>query len=409
MSLNRRDVGSSGKSPNRTYPIDTNEVMLLPEVEDARLPIVCISHQSALRFFMSTPNDARICWPVKAVSRELAPELPPRKAPSAAEAETAMAELAVGFNELHVLVSSEEGRRRSTGLIPHCTSAILEADAFYQIDSSLIEAYVTSPELTYLEIAGSSDFIATVAAGCALCSAYRYEPTAWGGVVNRNDTGEPPWTSPQRLERFLRRRMDARGASRGLAALQYVYENAWSPKESGIALVCGLPFRYGGYSLGLVHMNPKLSIFVGQDGYGHRRYRERIPDIVITATGTDGARHTTGIDYDPWSTHGSHDRIVSDTLRRNQIATVGSLSHITITTEQAMHYGLFETSIDEVRRTLRVRKGPRFASGITEEEKVLKTAKTNRQRKELWERVVKSSDLFGADVGWGTRPGSSSV
>lgn len=365
--------------------------------QDDELPVVCLYGVSALRFYMSARNDGRACWKMPASDYRRS-RLPPTKGPSATAGRRALEQLGCGFKDLHVLVGSQGGKRHSRGLITHCSSAKLPSSAFYKVEASGIDAYVTSPELTFALMGCSCDELALIAAGNALCSVYRYEPSARGGVVNRLDCGEDAWTSRKKLESFARKHPEIRGSGRALKALRYVYDGARSPRESGIALISDLPHRLGGYALGSIMMNPSLTIFVGLDRYGHRRYVKRLPDIIVTANAPDGTVRATGIDYDPWSTHGEEERAFSDILRRNQIATVSSLTHITITSNQANNYLLFKTTMGEVRRSLHVRKGPRFGRKTSQAERNLRKAQMESARYQLWERLIRTSELFGGDV-----------
>lgn len=211
---------------------------------------------------MSTRNDGRTCWPAEGVDAHgKLLRLPPPVAPSASVLKKAIAELGVGFRELHILVATKSGRRYSPCVTPHVTTAQIPTRCFLQVDAFGFEAYVTSPELTFLQIAATGDLLDAIAAGNALCSAYRFDTAALGGVVNRYDCGEAPWTTPRNLEMFAKLYSDLPGARRALQALKYVYEGARSPKESGIALACGLPHRMGGYALGTVTLNPAYAIY----------------------------------------------------------------------------------------------------------------------------------------------------
>lgn len=371
--------------------------VIMPLHDPNELPVICISHVSALRYFMSSRNDSRLCWPVAPfeLAMQTALRLPPPNAPSARTLSLASEQFGMGFDELHFLVADNTQRRRLRGAVPHSCNVALPASAFWQIDADGIQAFVTSPDLTFCQLAAGANELDAIAAGNALCSDYRFEPAALGGVVNRHDSGEGPWTSPGNLKAFVTQHSELHGSRRALNAVKYVYAHARSPKESGIALACGLPYRLGGYALGRVQMNPSVSIFAGVNQYERRVYQERIPDIIVVSKGTDGLPHTTGIDYDPWSTHGSRERIASDIMRRNQIASAGLFTHITLTTEQIMNYALFSTGMDEIRRSLRVRKGPRFGRAVTDVERRHRELKAEGLHYSLWEKAVRSSKVYG--------------
>jgi len=240
-------------------------------------------------------------------------------------------------------------------------------------------ACVVSPELAYIQLAAMSDDVGTVWVGNALCSDYRVDDFALGGVVFRADENDTALTSVAQLHRYAESLPDGfSGKDRALRMLKYVHDGARSPMESGLVMVFELPLRLGGYSLGKVTLNKVQAVFRGIGRRGDRRYARRYPDIRIVAVGSKGLR-VAGVDYDAESTHCGELRRQSDAIRRNQLTTVDSMRHFTLEKFQVMQYERFIDEVDNIRRSL----GRRRNATTAHMERLLP-----RTRFELWERVL---------------------
>ncbi len=65
----------------------------------------------------------------------------------------------------------------------------------------------------------------------------------------------PALSSTRELLAFLARNLSLGGAGKLARAMAYIADCSASPRETKQALVLGLPHRYGGYGLGIPHMN----------------------------------------------------------------------------------------------------------------------------------------------------------
>lgn len=64
-----------------------------------------------------------------------------------------------------------------------------------------------------------------------------------------------PLTSVQEISRCLTNNPSVHGAKLSRKILPYIRDNSASPRETATALLLGLPRKYGGYGLGVPHMN----------------------------------------------------------------------------------------------------------------------------------------------------------
>lgn len=333
---------------------------------------VCISHVSALYWLLRNRNPRN--------GRELNPDdLLPIRSVCKEVADHLLYVLDIDTGCLDVLVSSREGRRRSKSLMTHVCSLRVPDGSYLHVGIQSLGACVVSPELAYVQLAAMSDEVGTIWVGNALCSDYRIDGYALGGVVFRPDENDVALTSVARLRRYAESLPAGfSGRDRALRMLRYVHDGARSPMESGLVMACELPPHLGGYSLGKVTLNKARTVFRGIGRMGDRLYARRYPDILIVAVGSKGPR-VAGVDYDAESTHRGEARRQSDAIRRNQLTTVDSMRHFTLEKFQVMQYEQFLDEVDNVRRSL----GRRRNVTTARMERVLP-----RTRFELWERVL---------------------
>lgn len=333
---------------------------------------VCISHVSALRWLLRNRNPRR--------GRELNPEnMLPKCSVHKDAVEHLLYILDIGINRLDVLVSSREGRRHSKTLMTHVCSRRVPDGSYLPMGIQSLRACVVSPELAYVQLAAMSDEVGTVWVGNALCSDYRFDDYALGGVVFRGDENDTALTSVARLRRYAESLPDGfSGRDRALRMLRHVHDGARSPMESGLVMTFELPPRLGGYSLGKVTLNKARTVFRGIGRLGGRRYAKRYPDILIAAVGSKGPR-IASVDYDAESTHCGEVRRQSDAIRRNQLTAVDSMRHFTLEKFQVMRYEQFVDEVDNVRRSL----GRRRNVTTAHMERLL-----SGNRFELWARVL---------------------
>ena len=115
------------------------------------------------------------------------------------------------------------------------------------------KAYVTSPEMTFVQMATRLDIIDLLLLGMEFCGSYAYFPNS-----TRSDK-RPPITSKRRLVGFCSRAASAgvRGATTALKAARLIVDNSNSPAETSLVLYLCLPVRMGGYGFPYPSMNPE--------------------------------------------------------------------------------------------------------------------------------------------------------
>ena len=214
---------------------------------------------------------------------------------------------------------------------------------------------VTSPELTFLQIAATEDMRVAAYVGTALCSSFRIDEFEDSGLVRR-EPPEEPLTSVKRIASYLRRAKGVHGVDAARRALKYIRDGALSPPECAITTLSMLPNALGGFAWHNVSLNAAVRVFDRLDARGERCYATRYPDIVIFARTSDGERRVVGIDYSPEITHGGEARRRSDVERENQIGSVRHMAHFTFTEEERLSYPKWKSSMERVRLALGTRR-----------------------------------------------------
>lgn len=293
---------------------------------------------------------------------------------------------------LDLLVDTQAAQRRSRAVRTHVCRRALPSGSLIAIPSGTdeVELYITCPELTYLQMARGTSLVQEVYVGMALCSEYRLDSVAAGGVVVRAGDDRPP-TSPTRIRAYVERTAGVPGRRRAGKALSYVRERSRSPKESWLALFYGLPAYYGGMNLGAVTLNPLIEVYRGRDRYGERISEMRSPDILITRTDADGVRHDVAFDYDADSTHAGDRKRLLDRRRANSIATVGQLTHFSIATEDLGDLAYLIRLGDQACKVLGGRVAPAVHGARNSADARLRIAEFERRQRELWDEFVRTS------------------
>lgn len=255
---------------------------------------ICLSHISAFRWLMRNPNplvaqkraryraDAPDAIPSPTRCRELALELDPERV------------------FLDFLSSSRRGRNNDEHFAVHVQTEPLPPKSFIRIGAiGRTAIYVASPELVFMQLAQRRPLEEAVYFGFALCSLYRIDPTALGGLRQRDERllssaeyviADKPLTTVKRIENFLDTAKGNLGCKKARSALKFVRDGSRSPMESALAITLGLPRIHGGFGLSVGQMNHAVRIFNGTDWAGERRYVTRYPDISIAHTDSSGRK-----------------------------------------------------------------------------------------------------------------------
>lgn len=154
-------------------------------------------------------------------------------------------------NQLEVLVPSTDKAHRSKEHVCRVLKTPPISGMFCRIDKN---AYITSPEMTFVQMATRLDLIELILLGMELCGTYAPCPYA-----DRFDE-RPAITTQYRLLSFCKRVKGMHGAAKAMQALKFVVDGSNSPAETSLVLYLCLPVRLGGYGFEWPDMNPTTQL-----------------------------------------------------------------------------------------------------------------------------------------------------
>lgn len=170
---------------------------------------------------------------------------------------------------------------------------------FCRVESGV---FASCPELCFVQLAQSLPFHELVRAGNVLCGRF-YLDAGKGGELGRRE----PLTSKRRIEAFLRANPGIKGVKEARRALPWVTEGAASPPEAFLAMVFGLPYRYGGFQLSDLAVNRRLR--PSHKAQQIARRTTLVPDILF-------ADARLAIEYDSTAEHTSSSQLTRDAQKR---------------------------------------------------------------------------------------------
>jgi hypothetical protein len=243
---------------------------------------------------------------------------------------------------LEVLVSSTDKALRSEDHV----CRVLKAPVIHGMFCSIAkDAYVTSPEMTFVQMATRLSFIELVLLGMELCGTYAPCPFA-----DRFDE-RPPVTTKERLTSFAERAREAgvKGAATALRALRWVVNGSNSPAETALVLFLCLPVRLGGYGFKFPDMNPTTPLGKRASSMlGHPTMRcdlHWVDEAVV-------------IEYDSDQEHLTSQSAATDARRRNVLG-YKDVTVITVRVQMIAMPGAFDDVAKQLARALGRRLRPR--------------------------------------------------
>lgn len=240
-------------------------------------------------------------------------------------------------SKLEVLVPSSSKAFRSKDHVCRILLAPPIAGMFCKIAD---KAYITSPEMTFVQMANRLDFLDLVILGMELCGTYA--PCPYGDRFDER----PPVTSKNKLLSFCKRASGVRGAATASKALRWVVDGSNSPAETALVLFLCLPVRMGGYGFAFPDMNPKTPLGVrASKMHGHSSMRCDLHWI-------DSA---TVVEYDSDQEHLTSQSAARDAGRRNVLG----YKDITVITVRKPMIAL-ASAFDNVARQLAHQLGRRL-------------------------------------------------
>lgn len=249
-----------------------------------------MSHITALKFWLSRPGSAPKL-------RSTDTKLPHSCVPSSTIAKLH------AMQPIHTLVSSPVKGASQSNATYHVWRTPLPARAFFHVARNV---YVCSPELAFLQVAGTLPLVETIRLGYELCGNYSLDQQTDGGFFKREAL-----TTPDKLLACCNAATRARGLKKARQAIGHVLPNAASPAETRLAMCIALPCRLGGLGLDAPQVNGHIPLSVRDKkllGKSHFICDLYWPDRRVA------------LEYDSDTFHTGADRISHDSQRRNALA-----------------------------------------------------------------------------------------
>lgn len=249
-----------------------------------------------------------------------------------------------------LLLPSREKRGRVSGVRYHvCFSQIPPGSVTRVAD----DVYVTSPELTFVQLgrAGSVPFLAQYA--MELCGGYALTPWGQHGFEPR-----APLCDLAGLGRFVGSCGSMQGARKAAEALRLAGERSMSPAETRLFLMLTLPRRLYGYGL----PRPQLNQIIDIPPDAQRRLGTDYLVVDLLFPG-----HGLVVEYDSRAFHGTPARLDHDDDRREVLQDMG-YDVVVVRAERLENHRRFDGLVRQtIARRLRLEVPPmdaRFARGV---------------------------------------------
>ena len=243
-------------------------------------------------------------------------------------------------SRLEVLVASVDKAQRSSEHVCRVLKAPIVQGMFCRIDE---KAYITSPEMTFAQMATRLSLVDLIKLGMEFCGTYTPCPYA-----DRFDE-RPPVTNRERLLSFCERAAGMRGATAAARALRWVVDGSNSPAETAMVLLLCLPVRMGGYGFEWPDMNPVTSL--GKRASNMFGYPTMRCDLHWVS------KHVV-LEYDSDQEHLSSQSAATDARRRNVLG-YKDITVLTVRKSMVASASAFDDVARQLARALGRRLRPR--------------------------------------------------
>lgn len=202
---------------------------------------------------------------------------------------------------LHVVVPKRGGRRRvgMDCVVVHEQSQSLPPQSIVWLDE---HTSMVCPELLFLQMANCMSLPALVMLGHELCG--HFSRTAQEPLEGDVTTNVPAATNAERLINYVSAFSHMHGIKRARFALSHMSDHALSAPESVLGMMYSLPPEEGGFGMGPVTFNLRVSLEDLHEPYG---LRARYPDLSFSFA-------PLGINYDGEG-HLDLDALINDAKR----------------------------------------------------------------------------------------------
>lgn len=209
------------------------------------------------------------------------------------------------------------------GMQPHAPRSLISFDD---------QLWLPSPELLFLQMHGHLTGLECIALGFELCGHYCPRGT------EAYEYDLPPVTSPDKLRRYLNRSAGLRHCDRARRALRFVRPSSASLRETQLALLLSLPFRYGGYAFSDPVLNRPIDVSPISGSKWSRDARR---------TDISWEGEPVAVEYDSNEFHSGREKIERDAKRRTLLQAAGF--HVVVVTNDQLKK---IAEMDRVERTL---------------------------------------------------------
>ena len=206
---------------------------------------------------------------------------------------------------VHLLLADQTLRSHADIFRCHVSSTEFPPSSFLRIADGLV---VSSPELTFAQLAETRPFLKLLLLGSELCGCYAHVPGS-SGLPTRS-----PLTTPKAIRQYLDLLPERPGIMRARRAADFLVSNAASPMEIKLALLLSLPQRYGGYGLPTPQLNPEIELGPeARKAYPHGTCR---PDLFWSESRLD-------LEYHGTDSHTGQEALASDLARQTALMAEG--------------------------------------------------------------------------------------
>lgn len=262
---------------------------------------LCIGYESALRYWLTKTGD------------EAMPEYAQEGAFRQVEASSALVKegiLPLGpepSRPLHLVVRDPALKHRIRDCAIHVCRGNLPSGSFHRLAGGNI---ISSPELTFLQMASCASKWQLIEAGNYLCSTFSISDEGRGYTGKREQL-----VSAGRLGEFLDSLPShTYGVDKAKAALKYVVELTASPKESQLAMHYALPAALGGR--GPMELVANQVIHIDEHGQRMLGSNHLVGDLFLPDFGCD-------LEFDSVEFHTGRFRLDHTQARRNVLEAMG--------------------------------------------------------------------------------------
>lgn len=242
-------------------------------------------------------------------------------------------------------------KHKSTGIaVSHYRPTPLPKGSLCKITDNL---FITSPELTLVEMVCDLPFAQGVALICEFCGLYSINPARNGELFSRQ-----PLTTINQFKAFLDKAQGLRGLHTARIAANFAFDHSRSPRETAASLLLSLKPKRGGYALEKPNVNSHITL---------DKKTQNITGVTQLEPDLLWPEQKVCLEYDSASFHGDDLQLTIDAQRKNALQSAG-YQVVTLTSAQISNV----SQMDVVAKQLAKLTGKRFAMPDYQAQKVLR-------------------------------------